>query len=135
MPAEGDDTPAYGCILGFNTLQLNSALNIGSAIAEELPEITLMGEITWREGTGEPTSTRTFLVVVENDVNRGDEGIPDDANPPYPPPGSFVMKSDEGFDVTLRNELKAFDPATATIDQTMDALATLILTLKSKNVI
>jgi hypothetical protein len=135
MPSEGDDTPAYECILGFNTLQLNSALNIGSATAEELPEVTLMGEITWREGAGEPTSTRTFLVVVENDVNRGDEGIPDDANPPYPPPGSFVMKSDEGFDVTLRNELKAFDPATATIDQTMDALATLILTLKSKNVI
>jgi hypothetical protein len=40
-----------------------------------------MGEITWREGNGEPTSTRTFLVVVENDVNRGTEGAPSDANP------------------------------------------------------
>jgi hypothetical protein len=81
MPAEGDDTPTYECELSFNTLQLNSALNVGSATAEELPEITLMGEITWREGDGEPTSTRTFLVVVENDVNRGTEGAPSDANP------------------------------------------------------
>jgi hypothetical protein len=135
MPSEGDDTPTYGCDLSFNTLQLNSALNIGSATAEELPEVTLMGEITWREGTGEPTSTRTFIVVVENDVNRGDEGMPSDANPPYPPPGSFVLKSDEGFDVTLRNELKSFDANTADIDQLMDTFATLLSTLKSKQVI
>jgi hypothetical protein len=76
MPSEGDDTPAYECSVSFNTLQLNSALNVGSPTAEELPEITLMGEITWREGEGLPTSTRTFLVVVENDVNRGTEGTP-----------------------------------------------------------
>ena len=76
MPSEGDDTPAYECELSFNTLQLNSALNVGSPTAEELPEIILMGEITWREGEGLPTSTRTFLVVVENDVNRGTEGTP-----------------------------------------------------------
>jgi hypothetical protein len=76
MPSGGDDAPAYECALSFNTLQLNSALNVGSPTSEELPEITLMGEITWREGAGEPTSTRTFLVVVENDVNRGGEQPP-----------------------------------------------------------
>jgi len=76
MPSEGDDAPAYESTISFNTLELNSALNIGSATAEELPEITLMGEITWREGAGEPTSSRTFLVVVENDVNRGTEAAP-----------------------------------------------------------
>jgi len=81
MPSEGDDSPTYECFLSFNTLQLNSALNVGSESSEELSEITLMGEITWREGMGEPTSTRTFLVVVENDVNRGTEGAPSDANP------------------------------------------------------
>jgi hypothetical protein len=141
MPSEGDDTPAYECALGFNTLQLNSSLNVGSATAEELPEVTLMGEITWREGTGEPTSTRTFLVVVENDVNRGDEGLPADADPPYPAPQSLalasqvVARSDEGFTVTLRDTLKTFDANTATIDQLMDTLATLLSTLKSKNVI
>ena len=94
-----------------------------------------MGEITWREGEGEPTSTRTFLVVVENDVNRGTEGVPTDADPPYPAPDSMVLKSDEGYDVTLRNTLKAFDANTATIDDLTDALATLIDTLQSKNVI
>ena len=135
MPSEGDDTPAYGCSVSFNTLPLNSALNVGSPTAEELPEVTLMGEITWREGSGEPTSTRTFVVVVENDVNRGDEGLPTDADPPYPTPGSIVLKSDEGFTVTLRDTLKSFDANTATIDQLMDVFATLLSTLKSKNVI
>lgn len=74
MPSVGDDTPAYECVLSFNTLEIDDVLNVGSVT--ELPEVTLMGEITWREGTSEPTSTRTFLVVVENDVNRGTEGTP-----------------------------------------------------------
>jgi hypothetical protein len=91
MPSEGDDTPIYGCALSFNTLQLNSALNIDSPTAEELAEITLMGEITWREGSGEPTSTRTFLVVVENDVNRGTEGVPINADPAYPAPQNIAL--------------------------------------------
>ena len=97
MPSEGDDTPTYECFLSFNTLQLNSALNVGSESSEELSEITLMGEITWREGMGEPTSTRTFLVVVENDVNRGTEGAPDDANPVYPPPQGIEMIANKGI--------------------------------------
>jgi hypothetical protein len=96
MPAEGDDAPTYECSLSFNTLQLNSALNIASPTAEELPEITLMGEITWREGTGEPSSTRTFLVVVENDVNRGTEGVPLSAEPAYPAATSIELKTNKG---------------------------------------
>jgi hypothetical protein len=96
MPSEGDDTPAYECALGFNTLQLNSALNLGSATATELSEITLMGEITWREGSAEPTSTRTFLVIVENDVNRGDEGVPDSAEPAYPVPEGIELVARKG---------------------------------------
>lgn len=141
MPSEGDDTPTYGCSISFNTLQLNSALNVGSPTAEELPEVTLMGEITWREGTGEPTSTRNFLVVVENDVNRGDEGVPTVADPAYPAPQALalasqvVARSDEGYEVTLRNTLKSFDANTATIDDLTDALATLIDTLKAKEVL
>ena len=45
------------------------------------------------------------------------------------------MKSDEGFEVTLRDTLKTFNANTATIDQLMDAFATMLSTLKSKNVI
>jgi hypothetical protein len=96
MPSEGDDAPAYECSISFNTLQLNSALNVGSPTSEELSEITLMGEITWREGTGEPTSTRNFLVVVENDVNRGDEGVPTSAEPAYPAATSIEIKTNKG---------------------------------------
>ena len=80
MPEPGASNPFYICSPSFNTVELNSVLNVGSAAAAELPEITLMGEISWREGTGEPTSTRTFLVVVENDVNRGNEPVPTPVN-------------------------------------------------------
>ena len=74
LPAVGAESPVYQCSPSFNTLELDFALGVGSH--SELPEIILMGEITWREGEGLPTSTRTFLVVVENDVNRGTEGTP-----------------------------------------------------------
>ena len=135
MPAEEAESPVYQCSPSFNTVELDSALGVGSSTGTELSEITLMGEITWREGSGEPTSTRTFLVIVENDVNRGTEGVPISAEPPYPAPGSIVLRSDEGYDVTLRNTLKTFNANTATIDQITDIIATLIDTLKSKNII
>jgi hypothetical protein len=73
IPAAGA-AQVYRSSPSFNTEALNEALGVGSGT--EVAEITLMGEITWREGTGAPTSTRTFLVVVENDVNRGTEGTP-----------------------------------------------------------
>ena len=135
MPAPDAESPVYQCSPSFNTLELDSALGVGSSTGTELSEITLMGEITWREGAGEPTSTRTFLVIVENDVNRGTEGVPTSAEPAYPAPGSIVLRSDEGYDVTLRNTLKTFNANTATIDQITDIIATLIDTLKSKNII
>ena len=65
FPDPGAETPVYQCSPSFNTNELDSALNVGSSTGSELSEITLMGEITWREGAGEPTSTRTFVVVVE----------------------------------------------------------------------
>ena len=135
MPDEEAESPLYQCSPSFNTEELDSALGVGSSTGTELSEISLMGEITWREGAGEPTSTRTFLVVVENDVNRGTEGVPTSAEPPYPAPGSIVLRSDEGYDVTLRNTLKTFNANTASIDQITDIIATLIDTLKSKNLI
>ena len=76
LPAANADTPFYECSPSFNTVELNAALQIDTPGQNELPEILLMGEITWSQGGGEPTSTRTFLVLVENDVNRGDESAP-----------------------------------------------------------
>ena len=135
LPDLGAENPFYLCSPSFNTEELDSAMQVGSSTGSELSEITLMGEITWREGTGAPTSTRTFTVVVENDVNRGTEGVPESADPPYPAPESIVIRSDEGYDVTLRNTLKTFDANSATIDDLTDVLATLLDTLQSKNVI
>ncbi len=86
MPDPEATSPAYQCSPSFNTVELDSALQVGSSTGTELSEITLMGEITWREGAGSPTSTRTFIVVVENDVNRGTEGVPESADPAYPAP-------------------------------------------------
>jgi hypothetical protein len=71
-------------------------LQVGSSTGTELSEITLMGEITWREGAAEPTSTRTFTVVVENDVNRGTEGVPTSAVPAYPAPANIELISRKG---------------------------------------
>ncbi|MDB2674308.1 hypothetical protein N9Y81_05075, partial [Akkermansiaceae bacterium] len=90
LPDPGSESPAYQCSPSFNTVELDSALNVGSSTGSELSEITLMGEITWREGLGEPTSTRTFIVVVENDVNRGTEGVPIEAEPAYPTPAQLA---------------------------------------------
>jgi hypothetical protein len=94
MPATGAEPPTYACDANFHTTELNAAMGVGGD--SELSEITLMGELTWREGSGEPTSTRTFLVVVENDVNRGTEGVPTDANPPYPLPDAIEVTANKG---------------------------------------
>ena len=94
LPAAGASPPVYGCSPSFNTVELDAALGVGSVAGSELAEVTLMGEVTWREGAGAPTSTRTFLVVVENDVNRGTEGTPSAATPAYPAPGQLALRSD-----------------------------------------
>lgn len=96
MPEIGAESPNYTATPSFNTNELDSAMQVGSSTGAELAEITLMGEITWREGPGEPTSTRTFLVVVENDVNRGTEGVPTDAKPAYPQPTAIELVARKG---------------------------------------
>ena len=104
MPTEQDDIPVYQCSPSFNTVELDAVLGVGSPAGAELSEATLMGEITWRQGQGEPTSTRTFLVIVENDVNRGTEGIPTDADPPYPAVANLVTKENIG-DQAVRHDI------------------------------
>jgi len=74
MPADGAVAPVYVCNPSFNTTALNTALGVGGST--ELATLTAMAEITWVDGAGEPASTRTFEIVIENDVNRGTEGTP-----------------------------------------------------------
>ena len=93
--AQDAENPSYSCSPSFNTVELNAMLGLGSP-ATESSEVALMGEITWREGAALPTSTRTFLVVVENDVNRGTEGVPQTAQPAYPAPEGIEMTARKG---------------------------------------
>jgi hypothetical protein len=108
LPAAGATGPLYSCTPSFNTVELDSAMQVGSSTGTELSEILLMGEITWREGSGEPTSTRTFLVIVENDVNRGTEGVPTDAEPAYPLPQNIASLAD--LAASMAAHLAAADP-------------------------
>jgi hypothetical protein len=66
-----------------------------------------MGEITWREGAGEPTSTRTFTVIVENDVNRGTEGVPEEAEPAYPLPSSILTTAAQSYSDPEKDQARA----------------------------
>ena len=108
FPAVGAASPVYSCTPSFNTVELDSAMQVGSSTGTELSEILLMGEITWREGADVPTSTRTFLVIVENDVNRGTEGVPSEAEPAYPLPQNIASPAD--LAATMAAHLAAADP-------------------------
>jgi lysophospholipase L1-like esterase len=86
LPVAGAPNPTYLCSPNFHTAELDSELQVGSPTGNELAEVILMGEISWHEGLGDPTSTRTFTVIVENDVNRGTEGTPEE----LPDPGDWL---------------------------------------------
>ncbi|MCX6878922.1 MAG: hypothetical protein NTW21_34700 [Verrucomicrobia bacterium] len=138
MPDPEADSPVYQCSPSFNTVELDSALQVGSATGTELSEITLMGEITWREGVGEPTSMRTFIVVVENDVNRGSEGVPAGAELPYPAPETVATIGTSHPAVTVAAPTAGqttFDPATATVGNVADMFAQLLIHLQAKRLI
>jgi hypothetical protein len=100
MPQDEAASPSYIGQPNFNTLQLNTALKLGQS--EELSSITLMGELAWRQGTGPQTSTRTFQVVVDNDVNRGGEQTPITPETPitnetFAVPEAVAISGDEPF--------------------------------------
>ena len=76
MPEVGAASPVYSATPSFNTDALNTLLGSGVEGATPVAQIILMGEISWSEAGGAPTSTATFSVVVDNDVNQGSEGTP-----------------------------------------------------------
>lgn len=72
-------TASYVGAPSFNTEDLDAALEKDGDDTNDVPYLDLMGEISWTDGpTGEPTSTDTFTVRVNNDVLRGDEVGPID---------------------------------------------------------
>lgn len=72
----------YASTPNFNTSQLNTLFAAVSGVEPE--SVTLMAEFTWRDMTAPTkwTSTATFTIVVKNDVIRGDEGDPTNAEDP-----------------------------------------------------
>jgi hypothetical protein len=77
----------------FNTTQLNDLLGVGAG--EDVASVTLMGEIEWVTA-GAISSSVTFKAVVDNDVIRGTEGVPTDADPAYPLPNAIELKANKG---------------------------------------
>ena len=74
---------AYTLQPSFNTTPLNTLLDPGGESANDLPQVSLMGEIAWIDPSGNETSTRTFTVVVANDIIKDDEGVPSSGSPGY----------------------------------------------------
>lgn len=67
----------------LNTTELNTLLgDDDGGAAADVPSVTLMGEIEWIDGST-ISSSATFSALVDNDVNKGDEGLPTTANPGY----------------------------------------------------
>ena len=79
----------YGFDLNLNTIQINALF----ACVPTPSSIALMLEIEWTEGD-QRTSSNTLSVTLENDIVRGDEGVPQDGDPVYPPPGNLLILSD-----------------------------------------
>lgn len=70
------DTATYWIVI--NASQLNNAA--GWDNAPQLDSIDLIAELEWQL-VGQITSSTTFTLRVFNDVNKGIEGVPTDANP------------------------------------------------------
>lgn len=67
---------SYEASPSFNTTELNDLFLIDGNDANDPAYVDLMAEFTWKVGSGEPTSSKTFRFRVHNDVVRGDESGP-----------------------------------------------------------
>ncbi|HEY8965348.1 MAG TPA: hypothetical protein VIM58_02820 [Candidatus Methylacidiphilales bacterium] len=114
------DATAYLVSPDFHTAPLDTLLNPEGAGA--LPQVTLMGEISWTTPDGRKASTRTFAAIVANDLIKDTEGAPDPvAAPSYYTAGQcdarFVPRALAGV-VDLAVGVRAY-----TVDLTPLALA------------
>lgn len=92
------DTAKYSLSLNLNTSEIESAF-----LAEPASVLAML-EAEWIE-SGLRTSSATLDVEIQNDVNRGNEGVPIDGTPAYPDATDLLTKSGNLADLT--------DPAVA----------------------
>ena len=83
------DTATYWQVIDVDQLA-NAA---GWQLAEESESVELIAELQRTIDDG-ITSTITFTCTIENDVNRGNEGVPVDGTPAYPQPGDILLRAD-----------------------------------------
>lgn len=109
----------------FNTTQLNALLGIGEG--DDKASVTLMGEIEWIS-SGSISSSATFSAIVQNDVIRGDEGVPTDGDPEYPNPENIVTFNPATNELTVpvaADFYAANEPAIANVTGLQAALDSL----------
>jgi hypothetical protein len=82
------ETASYRFNLNLNTLQIDALF----AGVPTPASVALMLEIEWIEGALR-TSSSTLQVTLENDVVRGDEGLPEESTEPYPLPNQLLTKA------------------------------------------
>ncbi|MDR1305504.1 MAG: hypothetical protein LBK76_09820 [Verrucomicrobiales bacterium] len=77
-----DENLVWHCRPNFNTTQLNKLLGHNPPFTDDDQAVAvLMAEIQ-RVSGADVTSSQTFELLVPNDINKGDEGLPVDAAPP-----------------------------------------------------
>lgn len=86
----------YAGLLNLNTVEATDAVGTAEQIYAAM-------EITWPSGGGEE-STIPLRIVLRNDYLRGNEGVPQDALPPYPLPGVIVTEAPEDGKAYVRQD-------------------------------
>ena len=100
------DTSVYSFLLSLSTTEIDSLFEpVNSSLEPE--HVAMMLELTWGIGSS-VESTPILPVTLQNDVNRGDEGVLAQANPTYPVPADILTKSGNLSGVS--------DPASARIN-------------------
>ncbi|MFH1067004.1 MAG: hypothetical protein V1746_03810 [bacterium] len=91
----GEDA-VYKFAPNFNTVELNALIGHNPPeTSDDKSYVNLMGEIEWVED-GVISKTKTFIVRVDNDVNKGTEGIPASSNLHYPMPEELELQTNKG---------------------------------------
>lgn len=109
----------------FNTTELNTILGYlsGGDTSDDVASVTTMGEITWSDDGGSTwESSRSFSVVVENDVIRGTEGTVTEGNPVYPDPQYVAVTNEDNSFTTGQTILGALTATNISLSGTAFAL-------------
>lgn len=78
------DSTVYTFNLNLNTAPINEALHTGPG-EDPVAQISAIGEIEWN-GAGIIQSTLPVTVLIDNDINKGTEGVPQTGQPLTFPP-------------------------------------------------